>query len=124
MLASEALGPRCVRILICRRASASSPAYGIGMNPDSLDDLAPRSCRQKDLAGLIGVLALLEGEIWAGAVSPRLRDRIGHRLAREALVGSSPTERELRQAISDLNHRLRYALGEYDEPPPPLSVPE
>jgi hypothetical protein len=73
---------------------------------------------------LIGLLAVLEGEIWAGEVSPHLRARIGHRLAREALVGSSPAERQLRQAISDLNHRLRYALGEYDELPPPLPVPD
>jgi hypothetical protein len=34
------------------------------------------------------------------------------------------TERDLRQSINDLNHRLRYALGEYDEPPQPLAVPE
>ncbi|WP_127506619.1 hypothetical protein [Actinoplanes solisilvae] len=94
------------------------------MNPDTPDDLAPRSCRQQDLAGLIGVLAVLEGEISAGAVSPHLRDRIGRRLAREALVRPDPTERELRQAISDLNHRLRYALGEYQDSPPQLPVPE
>ena len=73
---------------------------------------------------MIGLLAVLEGEIWAGEVSPHLRDRIGHRLTGEALVGPSPAERRLRQAISDLNHRLRYALGEYDELPPPLPVPE
>lgn len=101
-----------------------SAAYGIGMNADTPDGLAPRSCRQQDLAALIGLLAVLEGEIWADAVPLHLRDRIGHRLAREVLVGSSPTERELRQAISDLNHRLRYALGEYDELPSPLPVPQ
>lgn len=88
------------------------------------DRLAPRSCRQQDLAGLIGLLAVLEGEIWAGEVSPHLRSRIARRMARAALVGPGPTERELRQAISDLNQRLRYALGEYDEPPSPWSVPE
>lgn len=94
------------------------------MDADTPDGLAPRSCRQQDLAALIGILALLEGEIWAGAVSPHLRDRIAHRLTRETLLRTSPTERELRQALSDLNHRLRYALGEYDELPPPLTVPE
>ncbi|MEV6850906.1 hypothetical protein [Actinoplanes sp. NPDC051411] len=76
------------------------------------------------MAALIGLLAVLEGEIWAGEVSPHLRDRIGQRLARESLAESSPTERQLRQAISDLNHRLRHALGEYDELPSPLPVPE
>jgi hypothetical protein len=33
------------------------------------------------------------------------------------------TERDLCRSINDLNHRLRYALGEYDEPPRPLAVP-
>jgi hypothetical protein len=94
------------------------------MNADtSGDDLSPRSCRRQDTAALIGLLAVLEGEIWAGEVSPHLRDRIGRRLTREALVGPSPTERDLRQAINDLNHRLRYALGEYDELPSPQPVP-
>jgi hypothetical protein len=94
------------------------------MNADTPDELAARSCRRRDLAALIGLLATLEGEIWADAVSPHLRDRIAGRLAREGLLGSSPAERELRQAINDLNHRLRYALGEYDELPSPLSVPD
>jgi hypothetical protein len=40
------------------------------------------------------------------------------------LLGAGGTERDLRQSISDLNHRLRYALGEYDEPPQPAAVPE
>jgi hypothetical protein len=40
------------------------------------------------------------------------------------LVEPGGTERDLRQSINDLNHRLRYALGEYNEPPRPLAVPE
>jgi hypothetical protein len=40
------------------------------------------------------------------------------------LLEPDATERDLRQAVSDLNHRLRYALGEYDEPPSSLPVPE
>jgi hypothetical protein len=110
--------------LICRRASARAPTYRVGMNADTPVDLAPRSCRQQDLAALVGLLALLEGEIWAGGVSSHLRGRIGHRLAQAALVGTAPGERELRQAINDLNHRLRYALGEYDDLPLPQPVPE
>jgi hypothetical protein len=60
----------------------------------------------------------------AGAVPEHLRDRIGHRLAGEGLAGPAPIERRPRQAISHLNHRLRYALDEYDELLPPTPVPE
>jgi hypothetical protein len=59
----------------------------------------------------------------AGEVPPHLSDRIRRRLERETLLQPNGTERDLRQAINDLNHRLRYALGEYDPPPPPLPLP-
>jgi len=29
----------------------------------------------------------------------------------------------VRQSLNDLNQRLRYVLGEYDEPPEPMQVP-
>jgi hypothetical protein len=41
-----------------------------------------------------------------------------------SFLSRAGTERDLRQSIDDLNHRLRYALGEYNEPPRPLAVPE
>jgi hypothetical protein len=82
------------------------------------DALAPRSCRAADVAAVIVLLALLEGELMTGGVSQRLSRRIRDRLDVDG------TERDLRQSISDLNHRLRYALGEYDEPPQPMAVPE
>ena len=88
------------------------------------DALAPRSCRARDLTALIGLLAVLEGELMAGEVSRHLSGRIQHRLQSAAVLESEATERQLRQAINDLNHRLRYALGEYDEPPSPSEVPE
>jgi hypothetical protein len=31
--------------------------------------------------------------------------------------------RDLRQVVNDMNHRLRYAGGEYDSPPPPMPPP-
>jgi len=46
------------------------------------------------------------------------------RLEQVPLLEPGSCGRDLRQSISDLNHRLRYALGEYDEPPRPLAVPE
>jgi hypothetical protein len=94
------------------------------MSATGSDALAPRSCHAPDMAALIGLLALLEGELMAGGVPERLSRRIGDRLERVGLVRAGWTERDLRQSISDLNHRLRYALGEYDEPPQPVAVPE
>ena len=92
--------------------------------PYASDALAPRSCRARDLAALIGLLAALEGELMAGEVAQHLSDRIRHRLQSVAVLEPGGSERDLRQSINDLNHRLRYALGEYDEPPSPSEVPE
>ncbi len=40
------------------------------------------------------------------------------------LDGESTDRRDLRQAINDLNGRLRYVRGEYDEPRESMPVPE
>ena len=90
------------------------------MTGNAPEELAPRPCRARDVAALIGLLGVLEGEIAVGEVTPHLSDRIRRRLERETLLRPDGTERELRQAISDLNHRLRYALGEYGDHPPLL----
>lgn len=94
------------------------------MSASGSDALAPRSCHAPDLAALIGLLALLEGELMAGAVPESLSRRIRDRLERVGILRSGGSERNLHQSISDLNHRLRYALGEYDDPPQPVAVPE
>jgi hypothetical protein len=88
------------------------------------DVLAPRSCHARDLSALIGLLAMIEGELMAGEVSRQLSGRVRDRLERAELLGPGGTDRDLRQSLNDLNNRLRYALGEYDEPPRPLAVPE
>jgi hypothetical protein len=88
------------------------------------DALAPRSCHARDLSALIGLLAVIEGELMAGEFSRHLSGRIRDRLERVELLEPGGTEPDLRQSINDLNHRLRYALGEYNEPPGPLAVPE
>jgi len=67
---------------------------------------------ERDLAALIGILAVLEGGLMAGDVSPWLAARIRERLEREALVAHDGTEMDVRRALGDLNQRLRRALGE------------
>jgi hypothetical protein len=96
----------------------------IGMSGNVPDALAPRSCQPRDLSALIGLLAVVEGELMTGEVSRHLSGRIRDRLEGVELLEAGGTEPDLRQALNDLNHRLRYALGEYDEPPRPLAVPE
>jgi hypothetical protein len=88
------------------------------------NDLAPNPVLSRDLAVLIGVLAVLEGELMVGGVPDHLADRLGDRFARVDLLRDGGSSRALRQAINDLNHRLRYGLGEYVELPTPVPVPD
>ncbi|SDZ21759.1 hypothetical protein SAMN05444365_107123 [Micromonospora pattaloongensis] len=73
---------------------------------------------------MIGLLAMIEGELMTGDVSEHLAGRIRHRFERRTLLEPGSTERDLRRSLNDLNHRLRYALGEYDQPPQILAVPD
>jgi hypothetical protein len=52
------------------------------------------------------------------------KGRAWDRLERTNLLEPGGTERDPRQAINDLNHRRRYPLGEYAEPPPAQPVPD
>ena len=73
---------------------------------------------------MIGMLAVLEGHMMDGEVPQRLTDRLRDRLVMVGLLDQAPSSHDLRQAISDLNQRLRYARGEYQEPPVQLPVPD
>lgn len=77
--------------------------------------------RDGDVAALIGLLAVLEGDLM---IADRFHDDIpdwaqhlATRLTKDGLLAAEPTNRDLRQALNDLNHRLRYARGEYAELP-------
>jgi hypothetical protein len=90
------------------------------------DALAPRYAQASDIAALVGLLAVLEGEVWGGGETddiPDWAEPLSRRLARDGLLTEQAGQRELRQALNDLNHRLRYVLGEYDEPPTPVPLP-
>ena len=75
-----------------------------------------------DLAGLIGVLAKVEAEVLSGHLDASFVATLSDRFRRDGLM-TGTGERELRQALSDLNQRLRHALGE-DAPEPSPRVPE
>ena len=54
-------------------------------------------------------LAVLQGEQWAGSVDDHLWRRIAQRFAREGLLDETWEDRDVRQALHDMNQRLRYA---------------
>ena len=87
----------------------------------------PRAPRRQDVAALIGLLATLEGELLAESAGnghvPPWAQRLVRRLGEDGLLEPEASERQLRQCLNDLNHRLRYTLGEYDELPSPYPVP-
>lgn len=79
------------------------------------------------MAALVGLLAVLEGELMSERDSPDgipdWAQRLAARLTRDGLLATEPSNRDLRQALNDLNQRLRYVLGEYAEPPQSRPVP-
>jgi hypothetical protein len=85
----------------------------------SEDGAVPHPLGRQDAAALIGVLAVLEGQLIAGALDRHVIDHLNGHLHGADLVGPGAGPAELRVALATLNQRLRYVLGEYDEPPAP-----
>lgn len=84
---------------------------------------APNAVQRCDAEVVIGVLAILEGAIWAGDLGEQITSKLAERFVQQGLLVADHDQRDLRQAINDMNHRLRYAAGEYDSPPPPIPLP-
>jgi len=70
-----------------------------------------------DAAVIVGLLAVLEGAIWGAELDLRLLTKTKERFIREGLLPVEAQDDELRQAVSDMSHRLRYALGSTENPP-------
>jgi len=75
-------------------------------------EFCPRPLTQQDAAALIGVLAVLEGQISSGHIADQAVDRFRRRLTDDGLLKSE--DDDLPAAIDALNQRVRFALGEYD----------
>ena len=91
---------------------------------DDDSELTVRPVYVRDVEALIGWLAVVEGEVWGGAGRERLIARLRQRFERVGLLTESDDERAFRQAMSDMNQRLRFVLGEYADPPAPVPVGE
>ncbi|KAB1909761.1 hypothetical protein [Micromonospora sp. AMSO31t] len=78
---------------------------------------------RSDAAVLVGLLAELEGRVWADLLPREFVDKVQARFVRAGHLPQAAGDYELRQALNDMNHPMRYALGEYDAPPQPTELP-
>jgi hypothetical protein len=77
----------------------------------------PVTLTDRDVAVLIGVLAVVEGELRSGEASPHMTRHLSDRLAQYELLSADAGNDDLAKALSDINQRLRIARGEYDGVP-------
>jgi hypothetical protein len=75
-------------------------------------ELCPRPLTRGDAAALIGILAVLVGEMSAGNVDEQAVDHFQRRLKDDGLLGAGPEGEDLPAALEALNQRVRFALGE------------
>ena len=90
------------------------------MSDERLTDPAvptPNPVSRRDAAALIGVLAVVETTSLAEELEPDLAVRLTRRLHRDGLIEHNQSQAALRSALNGLNHRLRFALGEYVNDP-------
>jgi hypothetical protein len=76
----------------------------------------------RDAVAVIGVFAVLEAHLLGGDLDDHLTRHLQAWLARRGLIDPDSGARDLRQLLSDVNQRMRYAIGEYDEPPTPVPM--
>ena len=75
-------------------------------------EFCPRPLTRQDAAALIGILAVLEGEISGGNVGEQAVDHFRRRLTDDGLVTGDTGSENLLAAVGALNKRVRFALGE------------
>lgn len=91
---------------------------------DSMGELpAVHMPSRRDAQVVVGLAAILESLTATGDLSPFVESMLRDRLVDHGLVSPDGPRIEVRQALSDLNHRFRYVLGEYPTPPNPIPVP-
>ena len=77
----------------------------------------PVTLADRDVAVLIGILAVLEGDVRSGEAAPHMTRHLSNRLAQYELLSADAASEDLAGALSDINQRLRVARGEYDGVP-------
>ena len=82
------------------------------------DEDLPRAVSGQDAEALLGLVIELEAAL-IGDPAPEFVTRLSRPLRRAGLIGDGDGRPELRLALANLNQRLRYALGEYENGPEP-----
>ena len=75
-------------------------------------ELCPRPLTRADAAALVGVLAVLEGQMASGTVEPEAVERFRSRLAADGLLTGEAEDQDVAVALEALNQRVRFAMGE------------
>lgn len=82
-------------------------------------DVTAHPVLRGDAVALVGLLAILEGWIISGSLQDQtFFEHVRQRLVKNGHLTPEGGPAELGQALHDINQRLRFALGEYDTPPP------
>ena len=88
---------------------------------NDLANAAPNPLQRRDADVLIGILAVLDGVIWGGSLDEWTTSKVAERLVQKGLLTADHNRNDVHQALDDLNQRLRYAVGDYDSPPPSIA---
>jgi hypothetical protein len=75
-------------------------------------EFCPRPLTQQDAAALIGILAVLEGEMAAGRVEEQALEHLRRRLTDDGVLTGNPETEDLPAVLDGLKQRVRFALGE------------
>jgi hypothetical protein len=75
-------------------------------------EFCPRPLTRQDAAALVGILAVLVGEMSGGHVDEQAVDHFRRRLSDDGLLGAGPEGDDLAAVLESLNQRVRFALGE------------
>ena len=108
---------RQAAVLKARRLQVHKSGRASCCHDDQPSCSNPNPVQHRDANVLIGILAILEGVIWAGQLDERTTGKVAERFVQQDLLDADYDQHDLRQAISDINQRIRYAAGEYDTPP-------
>ena len=74
--------------------------------------MCPRPLSRADAEALIGILAVLEGQMASGTVEPEAVQRFRSRLAADGLLAGDTADEDVAVALEALNQRVRFAMGE------------
>ena len=79
----------------------------------------PRGLAEQDAAALLGTTAVISALLLAGQLDARTTDQVRRRFVSVGLLPEQSGPEHLLVALSGMTERLRYALGEYPDPPVP-----